>query len=196
MLTYHENPRVTHSVCSDFGYMKYCRVAPATPQSIKLSEKRKSPTVHYDRKKCGPTNQADRSVRKADSAGRLDRNVRSNKAMGWVSKGKGGNRNPHSLWLPLWLLSGKAESNIKKKKFKNNIYTKYPSSVKLKNLLKQKISKTLLRVSQSPSPYPLSSDGVRPQTLWKGICQLSPSQVLFRSRARRCRERLRCCEDG
>jgi len=37
--SYHKNPRVTHSVCSDFGYMKYCRVAAATTQSIKLSEK-------------------------------------------------------------------------------------------------------------------------------------------------------------
>ena len=32
--------RVTHSVCSDFGYIKYCRVATATHQVRKLSVKK------------------------------------------------------------------------------------------------------------------------------------------------------------
>ena len=50
---------------------------------------RKSPKVCYVRRKNGCKNQADRSVRKADSAGRLDCYVSSNKAMGIGFQRKG-----------------------------------------------------------------------------------------------------------
>ena len=49
----------------------------------------KNPKVCYVRRKNGCKNQADRSVRKADSAGRLDLNVRTNKATGIGFQRKG-----------------------------------------------------------------------------------------------------------
>ena len=48
--SYHENPRVTHSVCSDFGYIKYCRVAPATPQSRKFSDENGACGLFFEEK--------------------------------------------------------------------------------------------------------------------------------------------------
>jgi len=49
----------------------------------------KSSKVHNASRKNGLKSQADLSVRKADSAGRLDRDVRSNKAMGFGFQRKG-----------------------------------------------------------------------------------------------------------
>ena len=54
----------------------------------------KSPNVCNVRRKSGPKSQADRSVRKADSAGRLDRHVRTNKRLkGWSFLRGGEDRN-------------------------------------------------------------------------------------------------------
>ncbi len=66
--------------------------------------------------KNGLKNQADRSVRKADSVGRLDLYVRSNKRLNEMGvQGEGRDRNLPSPWSSLWLLSDEAESNVKKK---------------------------------------------------------------------------------
>ena len=58
---------------------------------------RKCPKVCYVRRKSGLKSQADRSVRQADSGGRLDSYVSPNKAMGIGFQRKGGNRNPQYL---------------------------------------------------------------------------------------------------
>ena len=76
----------------------------------------KNAKLHCVRRKIGPKSQADRSVRKADSAGRLDRDVSTNKRLkGLGFLREGGDRNPPSLRSPLLFLSGDAERNKKNK---------------------------------------------------------------------------------
>ena len=76
---------------------------------------KKARKVCYVSRKSGLKSQADRSVRQADSAGRLDSYVSSNKAMGIGFQRKGVKPQPPPfLWSPLWFLSGDAERNVKK----------------------------------------------------------------------------------
>ena len=69
----------------------------------------KTPNVCYVRRKSDPKSQADRSVRKADSAGRLDRDVSTNKRLkGLGSLREGGDRNPE-IYTNISEYSAKAE---------------------------------------------------------------------------------------
>jgi hypothetical protein len=86
----------SHKQASGFRNAVSPENAPASAFLAFCSQKlgAKSPNACDVRRKSGPKSQADRSVRKADSAGRLDRYVRSNKRLkGWRFLRGGEDRN-------------------------------------------------------------------------------------------------------